>query len=141
MGSAFWEPKINIRNVLALKWLFYLSSTRPLQWRVMTGELSCIRLSCLVPSQITKMTFSLFKKICNVTSHLRYYTGIILTKYVLTSISIFICSILKQQILLKIPPNKYNSYPSIYYVLFTELTIDDTNIIRWNNRRTIVESN
>ena len=91
-------------------------------------QLHSAELSC--PFSNNENDLFTFLKICNVTSHLRHYTGIILTKYVQTSISIFICSVLKQQILLKIPPNKYNSNPSNYYVLFTELTIDDTNIIR-----------
>ena len=45
----FWHPCILLKKhskCISIEMAFYLSSTRPLQWRVMTGELICIRLGC-----------------------------------------------------------------------------------------------
>ena len=90
-------------------------------------------------SQITKLLVHFYKKICTIILHLSYSIDIILTKYVLTSISIDYLLGSEAKNIIMVQPKMYDNFV-YYYLFFYRLSgIGTVNIKRWHGWRIFIE--
>ena len=81
-------------------------------------------------SQITKLPVHFYKKICTIILHLSYSIDIILTKYVLTSVSIDYLLGSEAKNIIMVHPKMYAKFVYSYLIFYRLSTIDTTNINR-----------